>query len=99
MTKELIDSGYISEDDLCIDQYNDILQDLIDSYSFEIARSCLWYFIKRFKQQPRDEDGNEIENKVAYFRSSVFNGAQRLDRDNNKVCSGVGSWLYKGANQ
>lgn len=94
LTKELIECGYISEDDIYIDQYNDIMSDLSDSYSFEIVRSCLWYFTKRFKDQPKDEDGNEIENKVAYFRTAMHNGAKRLDRDNNKEHSGVGSWLF-----
>ncbi len=94
LTQELINAGYISEDDLYIDQYNNILKELSDSYSFEIARSCLWYFIKRYKQQPTDEDGDEIENKVAYFRTAMLNGAARLERDNNRSQVGVGSWLY-----
>lgn len=95
LTKELIDAGYITLTDLYIDQYNAILQELIDCYSFEIARSCLWYFIKRYKQQPTDEDGKEIENKVAYFRTSMFRGAERLERENNQADSGIGSWLYR----
>ena len=95
MTQELIDCGYIGLDDIFIDQYNGIIQEVIDSYSFEIARSCLWYFIKRYKAQPTDEDGGEIENKVAYFRTAMLNGAQRLERDNNKQTCGVGSWLYQ----
>lgn len=94
LTKELIGAGYITDDDICIDQYNDIIQEVIDDYSFEIARSCLWYFIKRYKQTQTDDAGNDIENKVAYFRTSITDGAQRLERDNNKVYSGVGSWLY-----
>lgn len=94
LTKNLIEAEYIEEDDLCIKEYNDIFEELIKEYSFEIVRSCLWYFIKRYKQFPEDEDGNEIENKVAYFRAAMVNGAQRLERDNNKKHCGVGSWLY-----
>lgn len=94
LTRELINAEYISECDIYIDEYNAILQELIDEYSFEIVRSCLWYFIKRYKQQPTDEDGNEIENKVAYFRTAVLSGAERLDRENNKSFSGFGSFLY-----
>ena len=95
LTKELIEVGYIDQNDIYIDQYNSILQELADDYSFEIARSCLWYFAKQYKsRQATDEEGNDIENKVAYFRSSVFNGAERLERANNRVHSGVGSWLY-----
>lgn len=94
LTNELIEAGYISENDICIDQYNAILQELTNSYSLEIVRSCLWYFIKRFKAQPKDENGNEIENKVAYFRTALVSGAERLERDNNKLTNGIGAWLY-----
>lgn len=94
LTKNLIEAEYIEEDDLCIKEYNDIFEELIKEYSFEIVRSCLWYFIKRYKQFPEDEDENEIENKVAYFRTAMVNGAQRLERDNNRISCGVGSWLY-----
>lgn len=97
LTSELIKGGYISENDIYIDQYNEILKEISDSYSFEIARSCLWYFIKRFKAQPTDENGNEIFNKVAYFKTAMNDGAKRLNSDNAmeliETC-GVGSWLY-----
>lgn len=94
LTKELIKADYISECDIYIDEYNAIIQELIDEYSFEIVRSCLWYFIKRYKSQQTDEDGNEIENKVAYFRTAVSSGAARLDRENNGSFEGFGSFLY-----
>ena len=94
LTKELIEAGYIEDTDLCIDQYNDILQNLIENYSFEIARSCVWYFVKRYKEKPTDENGNEIENKVAYFRTSVCDGAKKLEKSNSQEYSGVGSWLF-----
>ena len=94
LTNELIKAGYISEDDIYIDEYNYLIAELVGKYSFEIIRSCLWYFIKRYKEQPTDEDGNEIENKVAYFRTAITQGAERLERDNNRQHCGVGSWLY-----
>lgn len=95
LTKELIKADYISERDIYIDEYNAILQELTEQYSFEIVRSCLWYFIKRYKSQPTDEDGNEIENKVAYFRTAVSSGAERLDRENSGSFKGFGSFLYQ----
>jgi hypothetical protein len=94
LTRELIDCGYISSDDICIDMYNNAIQEIIDSYSFEMARSCVWYFCKRYKENPTDENGNVIENKVAYFTTAINNSADRLDRENNRLTSGVGSWLY-----
>lgn len=94
LTKELIAAGYIEEADLSIDEYNKIFLDLIYNYSFEIVRSCLWYFIKRYKTQPTDENGNQIENKAAYFRVAMTNSADRLTRENNTEYSAVGGWLY-----
>ena len=94
LTKELIKADYISECDIYIDEYNAIIQELIDEYSFEVVRSCLWYFVKRYKSQQTDEDGNEIENKVAYFRTAISSGAERLDRENSGSFKGFGSFLY-----
>ena len=95
LTTELIKADYISECDIYIDEYNAIIQELIDEYSFEVVRSCLWYFVKRYKLQQTDENGNEIENKVAYFRTAIASGAARLDRENNRSFEGFGSFLYQ----
>ena len=94
LVKELILCGYISYDDLYLDLYNSVADDLVNTYSFEVARSCVWYFCKRYKEKQTDENGNAIENKLAYFRTSVNDGANRLERDNNREHCGVGSWLY-----
>lgn len=97
LTKKLIEIGYIKSDDICIDQYNNIFNDLIDDFGFEIVRSCLWYFMKRYAMQPHDEDGLKIVNKLAYFKEAITDGAARLERDNlllENRSSGVGSWLY-----
>ena len=97
LTKKLIEINYIKPDDICIDQYNNIFDNLIDDFGFEIVRSCLWYFIKRYSMQPHDEDGFKIVNKLAYFEEAITNGASRLYRDNTIYESGkssVGSWLY-----
>ena len=97
LTKKLIEINYIKADDICIDQYNNIFKNLIDDFGFEIVRSCLWYFIRRYTMQPHDEDGFNIVNKLAYFEEAITNGASRLVRENallEKRTSGVGSWLY-----
>lgn len=87
MTKELVKCGYIESDDINIDLYNDVIQEVIDWYSLEIARSCVWYFVKRYKNNQTDENGNEIENKLAYFREALLCGAERLQRENNRSFS------------
>lgn len=94
-TKKLIEINYIEPDDISIGAYNKFFKDLINDFDFEIVRSCLWYFINRYKTQPFDETGGEIENKLAYLKAAMLNGAQRLDRDNNKQANnGVGAWLF-----
>lgn len=95
LTKKLIEIKYIEPDDICIDEYNKVFYEIIDNYGFEIARSCLWYFVNRYKTNPTDEEGNEIGNKLAYFRVSMTNGAERLERDNSRDTSRVGGWLYE----
>ena len=96
LTKKLIEIDYIKSDDICIDQYNNIFDNLIDDFGFEIVRSCLWYFMKRYKWQPHDEDGFKIVNKLAYFEEAITSGAARLERDNDYRSSPktVGSWFY-----
>lgn len=97
-TKKLIEINYIEPDDYCIYEYNKIFKDLIDVFGFEIARSCLWYFVNRYKTQPYDENGNEIYNKLGYFKKAITDGAESLERDNfrreNGSTSDVGSWLF-----
>lgn len=78
-TNELIKISYIEEHDLFIDQYNALFDDLIEEYSFELVRSCLWYFIKRVK---RGED--TIENKFAYCKATMINNVDKIDRSNNE---------------
>ena len=97
-TKKLIEINYIEPDDFCIYEYNKIFKDLIDRFGFDIARSCLWYFVNCYQAQPFDENGNEIYNKLGYFKKAITDGAERLERDNYRrehgSTSGVGSWLY-----
>lgn len=78
-TNELINIGYIEEHDLFIDQYNALFDDLVEEYSFELVRSCLWYFIKRVRQ-----DEATIDNKFAYCKATMQNNVNKIDRLNNE---------------
>lgn len=78
-TNELIKIEYIEEHDLFIDQYNALFDDLVEEYSFELVRSCLWYFIKRIRQGEEN-----IENKFAYFKATMLNNVNKVDRLNNE---------------
>lgn len=80
-TKQLIKANYIEEDDLFISLYNQLFVDLIEEYSFERIRACLYYFTKRLNNgKAIDENGNEVENKYGYLKISLTNNAEGLQR-------------------
>ena len=82
-SKELIKSGYIEKDDLRIGEYNELFNRLIEENGFELTRSCLWYFIKQHKwRDGKDDNGEEVENRFAYFKTSMENGIRRVGHVN-----------------
>lgn len=96
LTKELIKANYIEPDDLYIERYNEEFENLIGLYTFEVVRSCLWYFTRRYKSQQSDEAGNPIENKLAYFSVAMCNSCERITRENENFKNSNYSdhWLY-----
>ena len=95
-TKELIKANYIDPDDLYIERYNQEFDNMIGLYTYEVVRSCLWYFIKRYKSQQTDEHGNPIENKFSYFSVAMCNSCERLTRENKAFTEpkSYDHWLY-----
>lgn len=93
-TKELIKGGYIDEDDLYLAEYNKEFAMLQAEFGYEAIRSCLWYFLKQHKfRNGIDDNGEEVQNKLAYFRNAMRNNAEGL-RARNGVADGfVGGWL------
>ena len=93
-TKELIKSGYIEKDDLYIWDYNEEFAMLQAEFGYQIVRSCLWYFVKQNKfRNGIDERGEEVQNKLGYFRNAMRSNAEGLKARNN-VADGTGwSWL------
>lgn len=93
-TKELIKGGYIDEDDLYLTEYNKEFAMLQAEYGYETVRSCLWYFLKQHKfRNGIDDNGEEVQNKLAYFRNAMRRNAEGL-RSRNSIADGsVGGWL------
>ena len=77
----LIEKEYISDTELFMQQYNFMLDQLENEYGFEIVRSCLHYFMQRWTG--KDENGKEILNKFGYLRTSLEQGASKLQNLNN----------------
>lgn len=93
-TKELIKAGYIDEDDLYILDYNKEFAMLQSEFGYIVARSCLWYFIKQQKfRNGIDENGEEIQNKFAYFKNAMRSNAEGLKSRNGVADGSVAGWL------
>ncbi|MBQ6447117.1 MAG: helix-turn-helix domain-containing protein [Bacillus sp. (in: Bacteria)] len=88
-TKVLIDSDYIQEDEIFLDQYNYMLDQLEDEYGFEIIRSCVHYFLQRWTGY--DERNEQINNKFGYLKKSLQDGTERLMQLNQP--KSIPSWL------
>ena len=71
LTKMLVDNNYIQEDEIFMDQYNYLMDQLEDEYGFEIVRSCIWYLIKQSRSR-------NIRNKFSYCKTSLEDGATKL---------------------
>ena len=86
LTKQLLNCDYIEEDDLYIDEYNNAFDELLANYDLQLIRSALNYFTQRIKWNGCvDEEGKEISNKVAYFKTAIVSGIQRLLYENGLV--------------
>lgn len=88
-SKVLIDNDYIQDSELFMDQYNFMFDKLEEEYGFEIVRSCIYYFFKRWTGY--DEQGNQILNKFGYLKASLEDGANKLYRSNEGL--NLPSWL------
>lgn len=87
-SKVLIENNYISEDEIFLDQYNYLFDELVEQFGFEIVRSCLHYYLKRW--DGLDENQQPILNKFGYLKKSLESGAHKLQNLNERP---VISWL------
>lgn len=86
LTKQLLNCDYIEEDDMYINEYNNIFDELLYNYDLSLIRSALNYFTQRIKWNGCiDEYGNEITNKLAYFKTAILSGINRLLIDNGEI--------------
>ena len=86
LTKMLMEYGYLTEDEVFIDMYNYMLDDLEESYGLDVVRSCIWYLCKRTKDK-------EIKNKFAYCQTALEQGATKISGIKYNVPDDAFSWL------
>ena len=88
LTKALIKYGYTNLEDVELLNYNKLFNKLLEDYSYEDLIIITWYIADHVvKRKFLDEEGNIIENKFGYFKSSVYNNI-------NKVINNEIKWDY-----
>lgn len=79
LTKALIKYGYTNEDDIELLNYNKLFIKLLEDYSYKDLIIITWYISDHVvKRKFLDEEGNVIENKYGYFKSSIYNNINKL---------------------
>ena len=75
----LIQKGYMQEDDIYLLEYNDFLSQCNKAYGSRVLARVLTYFTDRFNGC--DENGERIANRLAYLRTSLNDGLEKVSRD------------------
>lgn len=81
LTLELIERGYINEDDIQIFYYDSLFEQLLqDGNSYKDLIKIIHYIVPRvIKRDFKDEDGNIIENKFGYFKNAIISNINKLN--------------------
>ena len=82
LTLELINRGYIDENDVQIFYYDDLFKELLLENSYKDLVQIIHYIIPRVvNRQFKDEYGNFIKNKFGYFKNAIISNINRLNID------------------
>ena len=83
LTLELINRGFINEEDLQIFYYDDLFEDLLEKgNTYKKLVKIIHYIIPRVVDRDfKDEDGNYIKNKFGYFKNAIIGNINRLNMD------------------
>lgn len=83
LTLELIDRGYINEEDIQIFYYDKLFENLLyDSNEYKDLIQIIHYIVPRvINRNFKDEEGNIIENKYGYFKNSIESNIRRLSEE------------------
>ncbi len=82
LTLELINRGYIDENDIQIFYYDDLFKELLLNNSYKDLVQIIHYIVPRvIDRKFKDEDGNLIKNKFGYFKNAINSNINRLNID------------------
>ena len=80
LTLELINRGYINENDIQIFYYDDLFKELLQDNSYKDLVQIIHYIVPRVvNRQFKDEEGNFIKNKFGYFKNAIIGNINRLN--------------------
>lgn len=80
LTMELINRGYINENDIQIFYYDDLFKELLKDNSYKDLVQIIHYIVPRVvNRQFKDEDGKFIKNKFGYFKNAIIGNINRLN--------------------
>lgn len=81
LTLELIERGYINEDDIQIFYYDKLFNQLLEEdNSYQDLIQIIHYIVPRVvKRNFKDEDSNVIENKFGYFKNAIISNINKLN--------------------
>ena len=83
LTLELIDRGYINEEDIQIFYYDKLFENLLyDGNEYKDLIQIIHYIVPRvINRNFKDEEGNIRENKYGYFKNSIESNIRRLSEE------------------
>lgn len=82
LVKELINRGFISESDLDIPFYDELLESKINEYGyFDVIKVCGYIMDKWKSNNGLDENDYEIINKYGYFKTALENNLKKINED------------------
>lgn len=83
LTLELVDRGYITENDTQIFYYDKLFEKLLEEgNTYKDLVQIIHYIIPRvLNRKFKDEEGNFITNKFGYFKNSIIGNINRLNLD------------------
>lgn len=78
---ELIERGYINEDDIQIFYYDKLFNQLLEEdNSYQDLIQIIHYIVPRIvKRKFKDENDNLIENKYGYFKNAIESNIRKLN--------------------
>lgn len=96
LTLELIDSGYIDENDIQIFYYDNLFEKLLEmGNSYKLLIVIIHYIVPRvIKRKFKDENFNDIKNKFGYFKNSVISNINKLNSNSDDLWEDINIYEF-----